>query len=942
MRKPSILKIAQRWQQTFPFEQIPPFNPEFNPESVSPESAPRIPHYSGTINGQEYWNCINCEKIIVDDDGDIINDSEDIDFKETELLEEQPNNYTFTEEEYTDVIDWGKELINNITNYINHIPKDTYSFLQSDVAFLQSDVESFKERTNLIINNLYYAINERYGTEQSTQLKELSNIGSFYGIYNTSHMLERVETVKSNLSNFINYLKQFIGLTGINRIKRIVFKPMCQSCSESQVYSCLKDDCDFKTHDESDLIYIKYKKFDVYAKRFKFITKSYCKEHATECEICGEGLLNDDDEIKINDEGEYFHHDCYYETYGYCDECSNEVYREDLVYIDDDDGTEVCQNCYNEEREDGIQGLLGEKEIDEVKTIIKGMKSYLPLDMKIIENIIQALIIGSKKFSHQIKLNQKQIDFILKRIQKPEGKKVLIMKSKDLSLEQMLNFFTENLEEAKRLKEEYPKLKGFKPYPVSIKLTGGATGHSGNVISIYPTEDMFEYAEMMQPGAKKAYNDYILHKGHHSGALGYARLSVSNGNIIIDNLQTDIDTQTFKKNDIDAPLRWWVSNIKKFWAPMLLDAMKKIRKATEQKVYITSYNMQKTKWSSLPDRNKDIYDKLPGTMGMHEENINAKPEDLKNQEWSMRRVANNIEEMSNIFYKVAIPLNPEGWESLHSKRIKDIASNKEVIVYHGTSSKKLAMILEHGSIDPSAKSKTFDNSSQGIFVTKEIGGFNGAELYANISAQHEEKGDGSDRVILELIIPLSWIQPDPDDTRYDEQGNVNSLGANQGIISQPIKVSRIRSVMLQGDEIGEIAPSGNSGMFDSNKTEWLPIGVMMKKIKNNPHGLPEEYSTMIQHSKRLSLKEPSIDKEDELAEKLTILHNTFFDPYRRDIREKALEFTLTNSPQSPAKESILKFFNQIGENTEDFTNNFENSQYEPKIGETLSSYLRRI
>lgn len=133
-----------------------------------------------------------------------------------------------------------------------------------------------------------------------------------------------------------------------------------------------------------------------------------------------------------------------------------------------------------------------------------------------------------------------------------------------------------------------------------------------------------------------------------------------------------------------------------------------------------------------------------------------------------------------------VPLEPDSWTSLHSPQVRELTKGRDVIVYHGTSSKKLAKILAHGSLDPaiSESHKTFKESSPGIFITKQFGGLMGAEFYAHVSSEggsdkERAPGDNSDAVVLELIVPLNWIEADPDDTRFKESGEINDLGADQ-------------------------------------------------------------------------------------------------------------------------------------------------------------------
>jgi hypothetical protein len=303
------------------------------------------------------------------------------------------------------------------------------------------------------------------------------------------------------------------------------------------------------------------------------------------------------------------------------------------------------------------------------------MPKLYPLEEKTIEaSILPTLELAKKKLSKPMPFEELR-KFIEKRLQKNEAKTAVnaeIDRLSDISrnekeipggvinlataeqLEPVIESFKSQLAELKSFKEKYPNIKGFKPLPVNIMVERSRMGHSGSVFALYPTEEFLMNAAVLQPGARAAYDRFIKNKGHHSGALGYARFSMSNGKIVIDNLQTDIDAQGFSDDDLqkNPALKWWVNSIKKFWAPYLLDALNKLGRQIEREVYLTTFEMQQKKWNRIPERNVDIYNRIPDMMGFPEEDVKVKPEDLKLNEWTMRRVATSLDIGATAYYNL--------------------------------------------------------------------------------------------------------------------------------------------------------------------------------------------------------------------------------------------------------------------------------------------------
>jgi hypothetical protein len=236
--------------------------------------------------------------------------------------------------------------------------------------------------------------------------------------------------------------------------------------------------------------------------------------------------------------------------------------------------------------------------------------------------------------------------------------------------------------------------------------------------------------------------------------------------------------------------------------------------------------------------------------------------------------------MSN-WYKKASPISSDWLQDLHHPGIKENIGNQQVVVYHGTSSKRLFQILAHGSLDPSITEKeefkSYQSSSYGIFVSTSATSFMSAGMYAFHAAEHEETGDGSDKVVLELVVPWKWIEEDPDDTEYID-GERSDLGKTQGVIRRPISVKRIRNIVVYNDVLKDLIPSESDDILEGERTRWVPIGNLMDVVKKNKDILSEEYQQMSFFSKGLSRTDPYTDREEEVALKLLTLIQTFLDP----------------------------------------------------------------
>lgn len=464
------------------------------------------------------------------------------------------------------------------------------------------------------------------------------------------------------LEKIIKWLKPFVGAEGVTRSTGLKQKrPLCESCYDDLAYFCQEDGCEKHSLHADEFVDVETREWDLKASKYRVTRGYYCEGvHGSKCERCGRGVrIGDGDTVARGAEGakgsaEYYHMNCYSATFGHCDKCQREAYIEDMRMAGE--GIAVCPNCYSDaDREEGIASVVSTKELKAAKKLFADKRAFYPLDGPTIEKTIMPVLRAAIKHSTQGKVKyEDSVAFIVKRLPKAEARAAVEAEAAyHDNIEELSDFFIDNLDAIRQAQARHPDLKGFKLFPVEIKISSGASYHQGNTFVIYPTARFLDWAEIVMPGAKKVYDKVLSMMGHHRGALGYARFSLSDGNIIVDNLQTDIDSQSLGQHLSKNPaFAWWAAQIKKMWAPTLLDALSQFGETIGRPVYLTSFKMQKQKWSSIPARNIDVYEKIPEMMGMKREKIDAKPEDLKKNTWTMRRVAEALDRATTAFVKL--------------------------------------------------------------------------------------------------------------------------------------------------------------------------------------------------------------------------------------------------------------------------------------------------
>lgn len=495
---------------------------------------------------------------------------------------------------------------------------------------------------------------------------------------------EYIQEKLNKLHEFSQIAYSLIGKPIYSQMRVKIEHPLCNNCYDEQVIHCDYDGCDFESTDEDDFVEVEEYNWED-GKRVKN-TVLLCKdEHGDECYICDKGLDVTSDDVTKYD-GHYYHSECWSEVYDYCARCNEVIDSDNAYYTEDSDGP-YCSYCF--------RNMQKENAFDEDSmsvSVRKVPESLYPIDSKtIVGNIIPALEAAYKKFNN--KINEHSINFIISRLQKQESKAAVNTELNNCNnISDVINVFKGNIEYDKSIREKYPALKGFRPIPCDISVENAGSDHPGSVYALYPNKRTMEFAEALHPGTRDVYLKYLKDHGHHDGALAYIRITDDNDNIIIDNIQTDIDMQWvnkyyFKgrieketnltnerieeiKRDKDRTdeekeslinklkenneelcksfditgkaLAWWAQSISKFFVPFLLDLVKQFAEKTDRKAYITSFEMQKRKWGTLPNKTEDFYEAIPEQMGFKQEEISAKPESLNRDEYLMRRMAKKI------------------------------------------------------------------------------------------------------------------------------------------------------------------------------------------------------------------------------------------------------------------------------------------------------------
>ncbi|MAG40226.1 hypothetical protein CMI41_04645, partial [Candidatus Pacearchaeota archaeon] len=181
------------------------------------------------------------------------------------------------------------------------------------------------------------------------------------------------------------------------------------------------------------------------------------------------------------------------------------------------------------------------------------------------------------------------------------------------------------LESGKRKRLEM--IRKFHPIPVDYEVTESRYNDIPSfTIVMKPSSRMIEMSKsIFGDKGQEAWN-LLSKRGtqHHRGAIAYARISqVEDESLVINNFQRDSDIynlgkellKSYKESDSDLydAIRWWDKKVK-FWHIQFLLTLMEFAKKQREALFFTPFEVQKRKWSTVPERNRDVYDKVPEEM----------------------------------------------------------------------------------------------------------------------------------------------------------------------------------------------------------------------------------------------------------------------------------------------------------------------------------------
>lgn len=593
-----ILKLAV--EQGLLFNDPPKLttHPEYGNGNNSPKGKARRVYQQPNTDGN--YTCEKCKKEI---------DEDEIAFwSETENTEKTFYNPK-TDPEYITktlaALNEAKELTINFLTEWHSVAEDLVGDPQTHLRTYPQEklkcdnlLEDFNKNINSIPKK--YFTTEIPGT--------LSIFSNYIHMYNNNfgRVLEEADRKLNNIQTEINKIKT----EGIKPISyhSIIMEPLCEDCYDDNLVSC--DWCGVKGIPQGD---------------------------------AGDETANF---IKIDNDN-YLCKRCYENSF-HCDECGTIMSSDDMHHVEHPEKM-LCDKCYNEHKKESY-------DTEEVENAVKEFsnnETFLPIDTKQIEKtILPKVLLPLKNKPFSLESIERQA---IKAGLSTELKNFLMTTAKSESfstMEELIGKLSRQINTEKYYKETYPNIKKMNNLPLDVKIVEEHDRDmSSFTITIKPTQSFIDYSEVFFPGTGALAYKKLSSGGHHSGSMAYARIGYDKNtdSFVINNLQTDADLQKLTREGelsealkpLEPAIRWWLKQFEN-WPAQLLDIVHNFGEQIDKPVYLTDFDMQKNKWDRIPERNRDIYDKIPQLMGFDKEKVDMNVETLGKDRYEMYRVAREI------------------------------------------------------------------------------------------------------------------------------------------------------------------------------------------------------------------------------------------------------------------------------------------------------------
>ncbi len=377
------------------------------------------------------------------------------------------------------------------------------------------------------------------------------------------------------------------------------------------------------------------------------------EELEVKCDWCGKSGLLQGEEYEKNfekiNEDDYLCRRCY-ENSSSCEECGTMLHSDESYYDERNERT-LCERCYSNIKSE----VYDTEPVKNIMETVESTEAYLPVDVKQIEKtILPKILLPLKAKPFSLETIERQCD---KAKLAPELKTFLLQVAKSekfATMEDLIGKLSRQVETDKQVKEKYPNIKRLNKIPLEIRTVEEDDRDMPSfTLTIRPAKSLIEYAENLFPGTGRQALQKLSDGGHHQGAMAYARIGFDEDEdaFVINNLQTDADLQKLVRSNsgelpdhlkpMEPALRWWLKQFEN-WPAQLLDIVRQFGLKMDKPVYLTNFSMQKKKWNRIPERSKDVYDRVPAQMGFQPEDVRMNVESLGKDDWEMYRVARLI------------------------------------------------------------------------------------------------------------------------------------------------------------------------------------------------------------------------------------------------------------------------------------------------------------
>lgn len=567
-------------------------------------------------------------------------------------------------EEIAKLMNEYRQILNNYLLRLEQMHEQTYSEQNLDDSEIQNKQvcgDFYSDLSNALSASPLYPY-----TNSHIYISLMPATKGYYTTYKgVFDRINELDGMRDNTANLI--------AINFSKFKVKQLKPICDDCEKWEISFCSK--CGDEIIPGRDDI---HELDEIYCEE--------CYDDLPNCESCSE---------KVENEKEAMHFTSDMTLNGFegwvCDKCKDRMemtccdncgrcvvggddYGQYVQFIHDGIYCYDCKKAVEAIEYSDYQALMSKENLD--------LSEMLPISSAdIVKTYLPFFDAAMKKFPDSPIHPQIILDFAKKRNLKGEYLSYIkLLLEQHENIQQIIDYLTRIDNAQKEFANKYPGLKNIKMIPCrfDIEESYGEPDVPSMTFTMSPSSLLKNFGDAMCPYARDMLTKLVNNRGHHYGNIAYCRVSEEDyGNWIIDNLQTDADIlalsentrekikeiqegyvtkkdgQWYRKED-SAPinlsypdntaydealaLAFWNKTFR-HWPMVMLDMVITLAKAAGKSLYITSYEMQKQKWTRIPERSRDLYERIPQQMGGERVKEFLTPQDLGEGRYNVIQLA---------------------------------------------------------------------------------------------------------------------------------------------------------------------------------------------------------------------------------------------------------------------------------------------------------------